>query len=378
VSLTSVNTSISTAQRILEIIQGDAALYRLVQDNDPRLIGAPQFDKQNIVRTQLIAGMWRKIGRQVLAIHPEIVEETRLATSDKVPVEIMRVLPYMNPLVIYSDPPVFASWQDKKILKQTGEHSLRLLGFLTCGSAMVENSEGNVEHRLYATTSQDATYFTTLAVFDVLDEYGKVMTTEFSTWSFPFHVTDTLLGLVEDSMKRFAWTGTDTLESSNLDEVTQRRHRKYLKEVFSVIIGSLFYLCSTTLEAEQVPAKHVSKRIPKRIVRTPLSFYKIGWTTGGALSRYRQSRTNSTSQQSDISHQQDPQHRRSHFKMQPHGPDKALRKLIFVSAYWTHLERLGMGGVNTARRVPREVKNDAREALDTVLAMSALPVEVSS
>jgi hypothetical protein len=37
--------------------------------------------------------------------------------------------------------------------------------------------------------------------------------------------------------------------------------------------------------------------------------------------------------------------------MQPYGPGRSLRRLIFISPYWTHRERLGESGINTMRRV---------------------------
>ena len=36
------------------------------------------------------------------------------------------------------------------------------------------------------------------------------------------------------------------------------------------------------------------------------------------------------------------------------GPGKTIPRTAFVSAYWTHRERLGEEGVNTLRRVREE------------------------
>jgi hypothetical protein len=118
----------------------------------------------------------------------------------------------------------------------------------------------------------------------------------------------------------------------------------------------------------------VAKRLNRNIVRKPFSMYQVGWTTGAALTRYRQSRKSGwkESEQGDVAHQQDPQHRRSHFKMQPCGPRNSERKLIFVSAYWTHIERLGEAGVNIARRVPRvNGAGTVRQSVRTALSVSA-------
>jgi hypothetical protein len=79
----------------------------------------------------------------------------------------------------------------------------------------------------------------------------------------------------------------------------------------------------------------------------------VGWTIGAGLSKARAQRKQygGNSQQGDITHQQDPQHRKAHFKMQPYGPGRAFRRVCYISAYWTHRERLGVQGVNTSRKV---------------------------
>jgi hypothetical protein len=153
-----------------------------------------------------------------------------------------------------------------------------------------------------------------------------------------------------------------------------------------VVVGSLFYLCSTTCEADEVPSRYVAKRIPKKVLRTPISFYKVGWTTGAAISRIRQERESTwkDSEQADLGHQQDPQHRRAHFRMQWYGPREGAQcdnsrehcecggrhsELIFVSAYWTHRERLGEAGMNMAHTVPTLGKGEPRQSLKTVLNM---------
>ena len=368
-TISTVNSAISSAQKMLEHLQQEAPIAALIRDGDRRAQRMDQFDRSNFLRSQLMASAWRKIGRQVLAMHPEVVEEVRVASSDKVPAEIFRVLPYINPMVVYSEPPTFATWTAGK------QETLRLLGFFTAGVGEHVHTDSQdrpvgVEQRIYSTTDAEAQRFCVLMICEVVDAYGARVDYETTTITIGYHTNGTLADLVDDSLSRFQFASTES-------KGTVSHRRKWMRDVMSVVVGSLFYLCSTTLEAEAVPAKAVAKKMPKRVCRTPISLYKVGWTTGSALTRYRQERTNSTSEQSDISHTQDPQHRRAHFKMQPYGPGKALRKLIFVSAYWTHLERLGMEGVNTARRVPRvNGSGSARESVDGVLAMSTTPVEV--
>jgi hypothetical protein len=389
-SIPSVNSAIRTAQQMLEHVQGESAWAQQIRDNDPAVAAFSPYDRQSILRSQLIATAWRKIGRQVLAIHPEIVEEVRVATSDKVTAEILRVLPYINPLVVFSDPPVFKTWLHGKESAYTGrqEVAMRLLGFFTCSTAVVpvDGARGSqfVEQRIYTTTDTEGQKFTMVLFFEGLDELDRVIDLEVNTLSIKYGFTGTLADIVEDQLANFNWADGPTQvlatkgASQKLTEAMARQSRRWMRDVLGVVVGSLFYLCSTTLEAEQVPSKYVAKRIPKRVVRTPLSFYKVGWTTGAVLTRYRQSRERvSPSEQGDLGHQQDCQHRRGHFKMQPYGPQGQLRKLIYVSPYWTHLERLGEMGINITRRVPRvNGKGSARESLDTALQMAQLPVEV--
>lgn len=405
-NMPSVNSAIHAAQRMLEHIQNEAPLARLVQDNDVSIAKLSSYDRQSLLRSQLITASWRKIGRQVLAVHPEIVDEVRVATSDKVTAEILRVLPYINPLVVFSNPPEFPTWLRGKEVAYTGkrESAMRLLGFFTCATAAVGVTDTHgqvigVEQRIYTTTAPEGEKFTMLLIFECLDERGQVIDLEVNTLSIKYNFTGTLADIVDDQLANFNWADgpTQVLDkngaSQQLTEAMVRQSRRWMRDVLSVIVGSLFYLCSTTLEAEPVPAKYVAKRIPKRIVRTPMSFYKVGWTTGAALTRYRQSRERvAPSEQGDLGHQQDPQHRKAHFKMQWYGPreharcekmrglcycDGQHRELIFVQAYWTHLERLGEEGMNTARRVPRtNGKGSARESLNTVLEMAQLPAEV--
>jgi hypothetical protein len=306
-------------------------------------------------------------------MHPEVVDEVRVATSDTVPGEVLRTLPYMNPLVVFADPPEFPTWLPKdKVHPVTGlrEDKMRLIGFFTYGTAATAHQDGlRVEQRIYSTTDPDADRLGMMLVFDAISDTGVVMDTEFNSISLFFDRNQSMAETVDDLLTRFHWeTGIGP------EHKDYKRARRWMRQVFSVVVGSLFYLCSTTLEAEKVPPKTVAKHMDRTISRKPLSLYKVGWTTGTALSRYRQSRSYSTSEQGDIAHQQDPQHRRSHFKMQPCGKGLQERKLIFVSAYWTHRERLGEQGVNTAHQVPRvNGKGSARESVETAMHMVNVP-----
>lgn len=380
-SLTTSQETISTAQRILEAVAEEAPIAKMISEGDPRLGSLNTFNRQNIVRTQLAMHAWKKIGRQVLAIHPAVAEEVAIATSDKIPGEVLRTLPYMNPLVVFAEPPKFKTWV-RGAHRMTGdkhEAGMRLLGYLTYGSAHVKVDEPilhddevkpgvRIEQRLYPTNSTEAERFGIMLVLEVLDDNDKLIDVEFTSVTLFYSADQTLGDVVEELMHRFHW---DSVTGGVSDGRENRRQRKWMRDVLSVVVGSLFYLCSTTLEAEKVPTR-ATRNLGRGIVRKPISLYRIGWTTGAALTRYRQARTAGwkESEQGDLAHQQDPQHRRSHFKMQPCGPNNSQRKLIFVSAYWTHVERLGEMGMNTARQVPMvNGKGSARDSAQMALQM---------
>ena len=98
---------------------------------------------------------------------------------------------------------------------------------------------------------------------------------------------------------------------------------KWFGHVYKIVMGVVLYLCSTVLDAERVPAS-ATRHLSKTIARKPLSLYRVGWTLGAALTRYRQSiPKGSGSQMGDIRHQQDPQHRKCHFRWQWYGPRNA-------------------------------------------------------
>lgn len=368
-SMPTTNTAITAAQHILSAVGEDAKVAELIKVNHPAVKHLNVFNRQNILRSTEVFHTWKQIGRQVLAMHPEVVEETKVATSDSIPTDVLRTLPYMNPMVVYADPPEFKTWLAKGVAHPvTGqmETKMRLLGFLCYGTTerlgAYQGPVVNAEQFILATNDEDANRFGLLLVFEALDDDGKIIDIEMNSMSVYYGQTMTLAEVVEDLLDRFHFDANINRGNPNA--------RKWMRNVLGTVMGSLFYLCSTTLEAERVPTK-ATRHLGRSISRKPLSLYRIGWTTGAALTRYRAVRSGSTSEQGDLTHQQDPQHRRSHFKLQPCGKGLKERKLIFVSAYWTHRERLGEEGVNVARRVPRvNGKGSAKESVRTALGVA--------
>jgi hypothetical protein len=383
----SANHGIELAQKILLAVAGEVEFYRGVQEGRVQ-VPLTRYSRNNIVRCDLMTKQWRKIGRKVLNMNPTVVEEVKVAGSDPIPTKKLATLPYISPMVVFADPPEFQTWLKKgEVHPATGkaEASMRLLGFLTCsiGDGVV-SSEGDgrqrVEQRIFPTNDQGADRFGIMLVMEALDELSRPVGTEFNTVTLRYGAELTFRETVDDVMTRFHW------DDDNGSILNDKPNKRWMREVLSVVVGSLFYLCSTTCEADEVNSRYVAKRMKKKVVRSPISFYNVGWTTGAAISRIRQQRQSiwKESEQADIAHEQDPQHRRAYFRLQWYGPRAGARcdgsrehcgcggqhsELIFVHAYWTHIEKLGEAGMNTGHAVPSLGRGEPRASLKTVLNM---------
>lgn len=335
--------AVRAAEAMLNVMEKDIKMSPAVLNNDPCFREFSQTFKSNIVRSALVAKLWRSEGRQTLVMHPEVVQACRLASSNKIPVEVLRAIPYQNPMVVFAEPPVLPTWrntdrQDPK-MPYEGEASMRLLGFLCYGIPSLWQFDQPT-----LTTDPDAPRFGMSAIFQVLDSAGRVIDTETSSFSMAFDRTATLIELVDEQVQRFEFVSLENPVKARI----------FMTEAYKAILTSLMYLASTTLDAEKVPTKATVALGKRTIARKPLSMYRIGWTVGAALTRYRQDRQRENpSQQGDIRHQQDPQHRRAHFKVAWSGPGRSIPKTVFIAPYWTHRERLGLAGINTVRRVPK-------------------------
>jgi len=333
------------------------AFQKNVEKNDPAGVRSMALSCNAV-------DLWRSHGRQALAMHPGIVEETRLATSDKIHPEILRAIPYLNPLVVYPNPPVVKSWVPSEKIPGQGSASweshvyqpgetLRLLGFLTYGHGIpvsrytadqLDSYKKFREVPIADTHDPDASMLGVYCIFEVLDANGKVITLEENMLSIPMEGEPLT---VREQAKRVA----DRYQWGHPSARGNPTAEKFLLDILQIVIGTLFYLCSTTLEAEKV-SKKMTAKMKVGVARKPISLYKVGWQTGAAVSRYRHSIDTSEKPSTNRKGQeQDPQHRRAHFKTVWTGPGRSIPKTAFVSPYWTKRERLGPYGINTARRV---------------------------
>jgi len=371
---------IRSAEAMLSLMEIDVKQAPGIKEGDERFDRLPKVWRANTVRNAQIAKTWRREGRQALAIHPAIVREVTLATSDRVPTEVFRALPYMNPMVIFPEPIRLESWRamaqmrrdslEKMYAAEPGdltpysEAGMQMVGYLvyayhhpvlrlpahpTRYERLLAEYEA-IEGIVSTTSDGTAPMLGVTAIFEVLDENGNVVDTEASSLSWEFSMEQkTLREMVEEQVERFVFFDQDN------GSLVPGVKKEWIREVFKIVLGTMMYLASTTLEAEKVPAS-ATRHLRHTIARRPLSLYRVGWTMGAALDRYRREQISlgNESQMSDLAHQQDPQHRRAHFKTVWTGPGRTIPKTAFVTAYWTHRERLGEAGVNTLRRVREE------------------------
>ena len=278
--------------------------------------------------SKAVLGLWRAQGRQALFIHPGLMESLRMASSSKITPEVFRALPYLEPLVVFPEP--------YRMRSHTGTEKAEALGFFTYGK--------DIDGAQVSTHDPSATSFGAYVLLDITPEGQLDTVIECDAISFPLLGDPyTLSEAVDRLAASFHWT--TRIDGGDAS-------RKFIQGLSTIVVGSVMYLCSTTLEAEKVPRKAVAKTLSTP--RAPFSAYRVGWNIGAALSAARKTVTVDDPSQQPHGREQEPQHRRAHFKTVWTGPGSLIPKTVFISPYWTHLEKLGTEGVNTARNVKVE------------------------
>jgi hypothetical protein len=332
--LSSTVEALKLAQRVVEAARTESNAYAeaLEVSKFSRLPADVEANMDNWQRSHAILGNWEGVGRKVLAIDDELVSLLRYSSSSKVEPAVFRTLPYINPMVVFPSPPVLPS-------RVKGE-TYTLLGFFAAASR-------GVERELTSTHDPGADSFFAYCIVRI-DRDDGTSDIEFDYTSFPLvGAPFTMKECVDCVLNGFVW-----MERGG-DEPSQP---KFMRELMTLIIGSVMYLCSTTLEAEKVPRKALLKHFPSGN-KPPFSMYRVGWQIGAALSAARKTVTvDDPSQQTKPGYEQDPQHRRAHFKTVWTGKGSMTPKLVFIAPYWTHLEKLGKSGVNTVHGVKPPTK----------------------
>lgn len=323
------------AQRVLEALKFDADVLALMESDQLDTSSLTSAALASAINGGFVLRLWRRIGRQVLMIHPALVDATRLADSSSIPTDIFRTLPYQCPMVVFPQPLKFDGYTVEEIKTHYG-----LVGFVAYST---QRRSGGRNEGVLSTADADATALGIVMIANVLDDDGKIIDVEGINITIDYGELWTITEMVDDILARFDFSGVTVMDDA----------RDVFFELLRAVVGCLLYLCSTVVECERVPYGASRRLVPKPVSRQPLSFYRVGWTTGSALALRESAlvRDSKPSQQIDVAHQQEPQHRRAHFKYQAYGPGRVLRKLIFISPYWTHREQLTEQGVNTVRKV---------------------------
>jgi hypothetical protein len=302
----------------------------------------------NLIGDSEVYRVWKAEGRQCLSVHPGLAEEVTLASSDMLYPDVFRAIPYMSPMFVFPEGNTFPSFRDNE--------RARLIGVLCFAmrSGNLRTKDARELRDRYRTTMRttsdaDADTLGMLAVVEITDPAGRSLDLEIDRFTLHLDRRRTLAETVTDVLERFQW-------ENRMEEGKEGKYQKYLRRVVAQSVGSLLYTCSITLDSELIPqtaVRRVSSRPQSK--RHPINLYRVGWTVGAALERYRRRKnslhSDSPSEQIDIGHQQDPQHRKAHFKRVWTGPGSTIPRMAFVAAYWTHREALGTEGVNTVRAV---------------------------
>lgn len=320
---------LKSAQRVVAALDTERKSLELFKERYPRPNDAPPKYRQEVpgwMVSTAVLKLWRAQGRQALFIHPGLVDTLRMSSSAKITPEVFRTLPYLEPLVVFPEPFTVKS--------HTSAETAKALGFFTYGKT--------ADGRQTSTHDPDASAFGAYVLLDITPEGHTEPVIECDAVSFPMvGESYTLAEAVDRLEESFRWS----VAADNTDSA-----RKFIQGLLTLVIGSVMYLCSTTIEAEKVPRKVVAKTLGTP--RVPFSAYRVGWNIGAALNAARKSVTvDDPSQQPKSGFEQEPQHRRAHFKTVWTGEGSRVPKTVFIAPYWTHTEKLGVEGVNTARPV---------------------------
>ncbi len=355
--------AIASAEKILMVMSDELHYESRAFDPDA---GMPSSWRGNVVRSVAASRLWRSQGRQVLAIHPEIQQDVASATSSKFSMEMLRSLPYANPMVVYADPISIPSWRrgsepDPDAAPYRDEASMRLLGFMVAGQARVGSTQDvsldaalrAVSDSVVLSNDPDTEHLLLLAFAEVLDIKGNRIDYETASMSLPLVGKLSFEELVQQQLHRFRFTKGGS----------HQQRLVWVEQVYRNLLGTMLYLVSTVLDVERVPTR-ATRHLTGPACRKPPQMHRVGWKLGAALSRYRRDVARTKGEKTGV--QQAPQHRKAHFRTQWYGSRKSPacmqmkgtcdcpgrhREWVFISSYWTRRELLSEDRTYTLHRV---------------------------
>ena len=307
---------------------------------------------------------WRARGRQVVTMHPDLVSEVTMATTDTLNCQVFNFLPYIDPLVIYADP-----------IKLTG--GFTMLGFFAHGMTMgtgprfkpgekvgtiqlfpldmldpqsMTEREKELEWMVVMDTDSDRAAYLTILVL-LQNGKGELAC---GRMAFPFR-RNTSVSVEESDLITLG-----DIVATYDELVIEHQHRglvtgeRYVSpatiasaELHSVVLGSLLYLCATVIDAQPLP------RCATKAVKSgnkPITMVKVGWRVGPALSRFRRSGGGSASSGNHTGRMVAPHQRKAHIAIRWTGPGRTIPRSVLILPTWIHPELIGMTDPKTAHR----------------------------
>jgi hypothetical protein len=176
--------------------------------------------------------IWERC-RVLCEIHPGLSAELRASDSDAFPPEVLRRLPYPNPMVFLAEP--------LDITLAAGEPG-RLVGWYV-------NAHTPTRHAC-DTTDERARYLYFTVLSEVLTDGGAdVDDWDLSRVTLPLYGGDTTINdLVETTLKGFAWEPA-------VGGQTPELQRSFMSTILHVVVPHMLYLCSQTLDTRPKPLK---------------------------------------------------------------------------------------------------------------------------
>ncbi len=343
-ALSLTGDGIEAAKTILAGVANQRRILQLSQD-----YGVDKIDSNAIGVTQCnrVEKLWRAQGRQVLAMHPELTAEVRMATSAKIVPEVFRTLPYRDPLVVFPGGIKIPSWKN-------GEE-MRCLGFFTHGridrADHFDIRSGATLDQIFdeavtVTSTHDpgSKTFSVIIINLVTGRGDPIL--EYNRVTLPLDAPVTLKEIINQKVANYGWDGKRVDDWRDADKIAQQ---DFMRSQLAAVLGTVMYLCSTVLDAEVVPKSRIRRSWGPQHRQVP-NLINVGWRIGPALSaaraEARQKEASSLPGRSLPPHQ-----RRAHFKTVWTGPGRSIPKTVFIAPYWVHKELMHLVDTKTVRAV---------------------------
>ena len=340
--MTFANTdSIKAAENMISLAEHEKKLIDMAREQLANgQLTATQRDEIGQILTSStdcwhIYRQWRQLGRHTVGIHPDLYDELALSETSKVPGEVLWALPYRNPMVVYPHRPVVD-------LGQYGTR--RILGFYLSGlRTMAPVTRESYDPATAAADTHDRdTEALRLTIYtEVVEPDDPETRLDYETfyYSIPRAGADTfeaLCALISDRLVRYGSARPGLGDGSMLTEVED------LRTLLSPVLATVFYLCSTTLDAEPVSKTIVKRRTPAK--RKPIRLVNVGWFLGPELASARRAAArNEFGKQNGntvAGRQQRPHQRRCHFALRWTGKGRTVPRTVFIAPFWVHPELL--------------------------------------